>query len=389
MTLRTRRIIYLIFILIFVIVAPAVVFYASGYRYNFKKHKIQKTGMLILKTKPEEATIYLNNKIQKSKTPAKIGNLLPEEYLVRIEKENFYPWKKKLTIQSDLVTFAEDIILFKKSLPIEIRSGKIKLIALAPDSQKMVYVVDNKTSQEIQLLNLKNNEERLLYRASEKNKVDALEWDKESKKILVTILESKMNQQKSTSKKYLVINSENPTEINFYKDLGSFYFEFKNIKEKINLVDDYILIEGQNKFITLLNKKNNTLMIVEPKSNEIIFKTDARYAAWNKDGQKLLYSNGFELFVYDLATGEKNLILRYSQEIREPKWLSNNNYILFLLENSLRVIELDPRDTRNITELVKINEISQFEINKKEDKLYLLGKIGNDEERGIYELELQ
>lgn len=94
MSLRVRRIIYLTFILIFAIATPLIILYTAGYRYNLKKNKIQKTGILILKSRPKEATIYLNEKIQKEKTPARIANLLPEDYFVRVEKENFYPWQK-------------------------------------------------------------------------------------------------------------------------------------------------------------------------------------------------------------------------------------------------------------------------------------------------------
>jgi WD40 repeat protein len=381
MSLRVRRIIYLIFILIFVVITPLIILYTAGYRYNFKKNKIQKTGILILKSNPKDASIYLNNQIQKEKTPARIANLLPEDYSVRLEKENFYPWQKKLTVKSKLTTFAEDIILFKKGLPAEVKIGQINSISLSPDEKKLIYTTDQDLGREIVFLNLEDKNERIIYRASNQNEINLLEWDPSSKKILITLSTS------AGTEKYLVLDTENPEKIDIYNNLEDFYFQFKNIEENKLLLANYNLIESSNKFITLIDKKKQSLAILDPASNETIFATEACGASWFPDGQKLLYFNDFELWVYDLNSDEKKLITRYSQKISDAKWYLNDNYILLLVNNSIKAIELDSRDIRNVTDLVKMDEIYKFEVNKKEEKIYLLGKIG--EKVGIYELELE
>lgn len=384
MSLRLRRIIYLTFIVLFIVITPLIILYTSGYRYNFKKNKIQKTGILILKSKPKEATIFLNDKIRKEKTPAKISNLLPDDYLVKIEKENFHPWQKKLTIKSKLTTFAENIILFKKSLPTEIKIDQIISLSLSPDKKKIAYIVDQKFGKEVRILTLEDRKERLIYRTSNKNKINFLEWDSQSKKILMSL-------ELKNIKNYLVLDTENFENIEIYNNLKDFYFQFKNLEEKkqplLAAFTDYTLIDGPNEFITLINKENQSLLILDSRNGEIIFKTEAHGAAWFDDQQKLLYFNDFELWIYDLTLDKRELITRYSQKILDAKWYLNDNYILLLLENILKAIELDPRDERNITDLVTMDKIYEFELNKKEEKIYLLGKIG--EKNGIYELELK
>lgn len=382
MTLRARRIIYLTFILIFVIITPVIIFYATGYRYNFKKNKIQKTGILILKSKSKDAAIYLNDKPRKEKTPARIINLIPDDYFVKLEKENFHSWQKKLTIESNITTFAEDIILFKKNLPSEIKINPINLISLSPDGKKLAYTLNLEHSKEVWILTLEDKKEQLIYRTSNENEINFLEWSPTNKKILIAISNSK------GLKKYLVFDIENGQEINIYDRLQDFYAQFKKIEEKqlpVNFID-YDLIESPNQFTTLIDKKNRSLLILDPKNNEIIFEAKARGAEWFSDGQKLLYFNDFELWVYDLRSNEEQLITRYSKEILNAEWYLNANYIILLTNNSIKTIELDPRDVRNIVELAKMDEIYNFEINKKEEKIYLLGKIG--EKTGIYELEL-
>jgi len=161
------------------------------------------------------------------------------------------------------------------------------------------------------------------------------------------------------------------------------------IEEKNSLANytGYELIGNTNKLITLIDKKNQSLLLFEPKNNEIILKTEARGGEWFPDGKKLLYFNDFELWVYDLILNEKKLITRQSENILDAKWYLNDNYIIFLTNNSIKATELDSRDVKNVVNLVKMDEIYKFGINKKEEKIYLLGKIG--EKNGIYSLELK
>ncbi|MFH1173158.1 MAG: PEGA domain-containing protein, partial [bacterium] len=97
MTLKTRRFIYIFFILIFLATAPILIVYAMGYKYNFKKNEFQKTGSFSIDSLSKGLSVYLDQELYKDKTPAKITNLLPGEYQVSLEADGYYPWQKKLT----------------------------------------------------------------------------------------------------------------------------------------------------------------------------------------------------------------------------------------------------------------------------------------------------
>ena len=62
MTPRFRKFLYLFFILLFFIITPITWSIAAGYRFNFSKMSLQKTGMLIINSEPEDAVIYINDK---------------------------------------------------------------------------------------------------------------------------------------------------------------------------------------------------------------------------------------------------------------------------------------------------------------------------------------
>lgn len=382
MTLRSRRIIYTIFILLFLAVTPIIILYTAGYRYNFQKHKIQKTGILILKSKPEKATIFLNNKLQKNTTPARIVNLLPGDYSIKIEKDGYYPWEKTLPIESRLTTFAENILLFKKSLPTKIIDSEVDSFILSPDKQKIIYFQTLEAGKEIWLLNFKTFKKSILYRSAEKNNQKLkVEWDQNSQNILIT------NEDEITKiAKYIVFNLETQ-ETSVYQNLNEFYFKFKGLNDKLiegNQLEALSFIQDtpQN-FLATLNKKNQNLTILDNDSGLIIFQTKADYAAWLKNGNKILYINDYEIWTYDSVTNEEHLITRYSQEIKKALWL-NDNYILILLDNTIKVIELDERDQRNIIDLVTLESIDDFDINTNAQKIYFTGILGN--KKGVFEL---
>ena len=118
MTLIYRRITYSIFIIIFLIAAPTVILYTQGYRFNFEKGRIQKTGILVISSVPRRADIFLNGKkIENKTTPARLENILPADYEIKLAKNGYHDWNKRLTVLENSSTFAEKILLWKNSLP--------------------------------------------------------------------------------------------------------------------------------------------------------------------------------------------------------------------------------------------------------------------------------
>src|SRR5688572_13864453 len=108
MKLKHRFSIIAIGFILFLISAPLIVLFARGFKYDFSQNKIVKTGTLVVESEPDNADIFLNDEKEDTQTPANIRFVLPGEYTVTVSKDGYQSWTKRLTIKSQLVTWAND-----------------------------------------------------------------------------------------------------------------------------------------------------------------------------------------------------------------------------------------------------------------------------------------
>jgi len=113
MTYRTRIGILIAFVALFLITAPVVVLYTAGYRWNEKKFRLEKVGIIFLRSRPSYAEIYVDGKLRSERTSARLRNLLPSDYQIKVAKKGYTSWSKTLPVASGLTTFAEGIVLWK------------------------------------------------------------------------------------------------------------------------------------------------------------------------------------------------------------------------------------------------------------------------------------
>src|SRR3989344_9021614 len=81
-----------------------VILFARGFRLDFTRRSLQPTGLLVLKSLPDGAQIYLNSKLT-SATDTTV-NLTPGTYKVEIKKQGFSVWTKTLQVDAEVVTRA-------------------------------------------------------------------------------------------------------------------------------------------------------------------------------------------------------------------------------------------------------------------------------------------
>lgn len=185
MNLLYRRILYITFIIAFLILAPLLLMYANGYRYDFKEGAVAKTGVLILESKPQKVNVYINGELKYTKTPINGESLIPGLYEIKITKNGYYPWIKKLKFESNLATFAQDVILFKKSKGVKIINGNFNDFAISKDNEKIITLWQDETTAEIWEYKLKKQKNKLLLRNSLNNSEIKLgEWSKNNKNLI-------------------------------------------------------------------------------------------------------------------------------------------------------------------------------------------------------------
>lgn len=114
MTKRTRRILFYLAIIIFLLVSYVTILYAQGYKYSFSEKKFLRTGTIYLKANTD-AMVFLNNKFINSTSflgsSYTISRLLPGQYAIRLEKNGYSIWQKNVKVEEGLVTEFSKILL--------------------------------------------------------------------------------------------------------------------------------------------------------------------------------------------------------------------------------------------------------------------------------------
>jgi hypothetical protein len=136
---RFRVLFFLSTIVIVGIVGIFVSYYARGYRLNFRTFKFQPNGILVIKSDPDGASVIINNEL-KTATNANIS-LSPGTYDVKVVKDGFFTWSKRLVIEKEVVTQAT-ASLFKNvpSLSPITFSGAINPV-ISNDGTRIAFIV--------------------------------------------------------------------------------------------------------------------------------------------------------------------------------------------------------------------------------------------------------
>ena len=88
-----------------------VIIYGRGYRFGFDmngKPGVLGTGLLVTTSTPDGAHVYIDDHLTTATNNT--INLAPGEYKVRIFKDGYFPWEKKITIEKEIVSKAEALL---------------------------------------------------------------------------------------------------------------------------------------------------------------------------------------------------------------------------------------------------------------------------------------
>jgi len=139
---KVRGILFFLGLLIFFTGLPYILSFALGYKFNPHTLKFVKTGLIYIRTQPEGAKIYLNNKLTTDKSPASIQELVPGVYKVALELEQYYPWKAEVEVQEGKATRLDKIILFPLRPDLQ-QLNQEKFSTFHADFQKeLIYYLD-------------------------------------------------------------------------------------------------------------------------------------------------------------------------------------------------------------------------------------------------------
>jgi hypothetical protein len=186
MSPRLRRVIYALFVALFAVTVPLVLLWTAGYRWNWQRHRVQKTGLLQIETAPRGASVSIDGTVQKRTTPATYSRLLPKDYDVRVSRDGYLPWEKTLEVTSSRTTFVSALVLYRDVLP-RLGTEKNALItAWDGEADKVAYVAESEGVKEVGFINASGNDTLLARFPGETVKNEVLTWSPSGNDVLFT-----------------------------------------------------------------------------------------------------------------------------------------------------------------------------------------------------------
>ena len=406
MTLRTRRILFFIFLAVFIPSSAGIISYSQGWRFNFETFAIQKTGAIYIETQPKDVLIKIDQKFFTDKSGiiqkgTLITDLLPKNYQIEIQRDGYFLYHKNITVKPSLVTEAVGIILipmdFKNELKISKNLKGEKFIDFSADASKII--IKNSKNNIYYLYNLNNqsslNISNLFENMTGKNIKKIAFYPLGLNKLIIdsdvssAIYIVDVNRLKS---EIIFKNSKESSLISWNAENSNIYYIEQNIglKTKNYQLIAFNLIAKTKSKIADLPSDNNPYTAVKSSANERflaalntlgniylfdsregIFKQiahDAKFFAFSPDGKKIAFlDNDGKLNIYFLEEWTRNIFkksgetigfnLENKELIKSFYWYEDSAH-LFIQQKSVDFMEIDERLPLNRYPIVK--EIEDF-----------------------------
>ncbi len=416
MSKKIRIILLTVFTFLFLVIAPQLILYSMGYRFDFEKKKLVNTGGLYFKISPSGSEIFIDGKFKEKigffSSSALIQNLLPKKHDVLIKKGGYHSWQKSLEIKGKEVTRVENILLVKENPAFEIFQEDINNFFISPNGKTAVLEKITKDGSQLEVFDLKSKKESKSFSFPNNIKEIAdLKWSFDSERILVKAKSSQyeyflldLNTKSQTPPQAANFLDETAYDVSFDPNDSQILFFIKNnilysnnvktspvfrkiityaiagnniiwlensgfiyrsdflgqTNEVLNIKpfpiaknNDYKIITG-NEMIFL--KENDTISTYNQDSKTFEkFYSPARDLIFSPDLKKMLYFNDYEIWFLNLGQKPEPVFLtRFSERIENCSWL-NPYYLIFSIGNQVKISEIDTRDKVNIADLTDLS----------------------------------
>lgn len=354
MTRKTRLVLFFLFVFLYLVVAPVLIFYSLGYRIDLENKKIVSTGGLYLKIWPQETSVLIDNKIE-GKTglfsnEILVQGLYPRKHNILVKKDGYYPWEKTLETLEKEVTKVDNITLIKEKILFEKLRDNVESFYFSPN-RDLILLFDSSENTFL-IISSQTKETKSSFSLSD-NDIKIISWNENLRTIT---LKSKND--------YFLID---------YNKAGVIKPEETSFENNENLVT------GGN---LTFEKREGYIYLLNPETEEFDSFHQAKDIIFSPDGSKFLFFNDHEiLYSNSNKPSEKIFLHRFSEKISDCFWL-NNNYLIFNAGGQIKISEIDTRDGINLVDIpqaISLNDSSVFELKNPKiswdeinKKLYIL-----------------
>lgn len=402
--------------LVFFTLSPIIVFYVRGLTPNFKEQTYEETGIITVQSDPKNAKILINDEI-KDTTPNSLRFIKPAEYNIKLQKDGYFSWEKRLTVKPGKVTWLQSgvnsVTLFlNKPETTQVNSEIIDVLV----KDNYIYSLSNKTLILTNISNLNQNEivllpETVVSLHKESNNTDFIiikgtnHW----------LIFDTANKKITTLSPLVSTNAEL-----FTSDSGSLFSLEKNTLNKISwrsqtiepiennistaaIKDDQIYTISSNAIFVrnisspensrtpiLVSKElpkitNPKLFITSQKeifllTDKTLYKIGQKPELISENVQKIIEDHSDqtiititqnEILFYDWENGQNQLITRFSQIPSDSQIDLQTGYAFIAKNGTIEAIELDNRDHQNTYNLYSGENIKFLWLDNQAKKIIL------------------
>ena len=431
-----RRIIFWTFVTSFLIAAPLLVLYTAGYRYSFSTNQVSRTGVLSITTNPRSVDIYLDGIYAQAKTPEVLKRIMPDQYSLELRKDGYHSWFGDVEIESGRTVQLQNITIFIDASPELLFNKDAQIIAINPSNGSIAYIVREGGWQETWLYSPQDNSHKLISQTLDVDDEMSLSWSAQGSYLLIFDQTNQLiniydNQGEivdidaysaiaatwhqstdhtlsiTTESEIIMLNVSNgSTEI--VEQLDETYVVLDASILKLIQGDDYTevaqYIGDEKETLALLPKatytierRDGTFLILTDSHGElylikihedepILFKDNVTAYDWDDELDRLVYTDGFELSIYEARTHATELVTRQSTMISSVSWYPDADIIL-VQDNELHAFEAYAQaEQRHTTTLIEDANFETMWIAEDGETLYFYGLQG--EVYGVYKLQL-
>ncbi|MBU4015867.1 PEGA domain-containing protein [Patescibacteria group bacterium] len=360
-----KQIIFAISILSFLIISTLfAILYGKGYRISFKQNipEINKTGLLVVNSYPNGAQVFIDNHLTTATNNT--INLPPGIYDIKIQKEGYFPWQKKLKIETEVVTKTE-ALLFPVAPRLEsIATTPVLNPLIDPSGTKIAYQIASDAASRkngIYILNMNTNTisvSILTLQSSSTQIADdtatlfsqaKLKWSLDGTQILAQIQDSTQNISTYLLKTDRL--NEDPQDVTaILQSVEDSWRREKQQKERSLLAD---IKENTHKLIA----DNFSILAWSPDETKILYEASIsaqlpliikpRRLGIDSLAEKRQITKG-EVYVYDTKEDTNMKIpIVLSDSNSQISWLPDSSHLLYI--NDKKIIIMDTDGSNRIT----------------------------------------
>ena len=409
-----RRVLPWIFILAFLAVTPIVLFYMAGYRWDAKKGRIERNSTVIVDSTPKGAEITIDGLLTSEVTPVTFETIDPGAHRFKLTSSGYHNWEKTFDVRSDVVTFANQIWLWKDAQPLLKIETSATRLALSPDGKNLLVF---SREANITRISFYTGTLQLSTTSSIPTFLDPtrdIEWSDSGRYAvvydldtqpwlidtsvthaplplpnglfrwegarlvgndgtdLVTIHPPQMDITRETLTAGLIDKSDT---IDLRTATGTNHLVYVLANDPTrglvlpegnwslySHVSDYALLRSANSWLTLQDRSatpeyhiaNGTMLREIPPTSI--------FSLGSKPLQRYLVINRDELWAWEPHT-DPQLLTRQSEPIVQAAWHHEGNDIFYATKTGIYTLNTDPRDGYLVTQLASFDEVTDMAVN--------------------------